>query len=409
MEISGWIYVVVIILGIIIAATLIGCLLTILVIWTRPVLQKLVNAPLVSLSCADIISCSFGVPLLIHAFLHPGWEPPGALCWLQAYATVVLWGVSSCHMACIAVQRYFMVCTSSTLLKSKRVLFSMLSLTWLIPFLSALPIHIVEEVKVNPKLKRCGMGASTNQWGKMLPTVVSFMAPFIVTIISYHVRMSKKRVGAHANPANPKPLSASLNRTRDGAGPLVGTASARIMTNSPRNMEDSISMGDQSSVFGDEDKKCSDLDEPKGIRSLTDQAGTSEHNQGENPPSCDEEERREGGACNKPVSSTKDGPSVSGTAEGQNRVGQGNSPQNSAAERQITRMMMILFAVYTVCSMPLIVMVIFSSRVPPEAFTVGQVLMALNGALNPIIYGLMNRNIRQGYRHIRDRMLNSIV
>ncbi|XP_019616153.1 PREDICTED: melatonin receptor type 1B-B-like [Branchiostoma belcheri] len=289
MEISGWIYVVVIILGIIIAATLIGCLLTILVIWTRPVLQKLVNAPLVSLSCADIISSSFGAPLLIHAFLHPGWEPPGALCWLQAYATVVLWGVSSCHMACIAVQRYFMVCTSSTLLKSKRVLFSMLSLTWLIPFLSALPIHIVEEVKVNPKLKRCGMGASTNQWGKMLPTVVSFMAPFIVTIISYalilyHVRMSKKRVGAH-----------------------------------------------------------------------------------------------------------------------------GSSPQNSAAERQITRMMMILFAVYTVCSMPLIVMVIFSSRVPPEAFTVGQVLMALNGALNPIIYGLMNRNIRQGYKHIRDSMLNSIV
>ncbi|XP_078679496.1 uncharacterized protein LOC144915124 [Branchiostoma floridae x Branchiostoma belcheri] len=92
MEISGWMYVVVVILGIIIAVTLIGCLLTILVIWTRPVLRKLVNVPLVSLSCADIISSIFSVSLLIHTYLHPQWEPLGALCWLQAYITIVLWG-----------------------------------------------------------------------------------------------------------------------------------------------------------------------------------------------------------------------------------------------------------------------------------------------------------------------------
>ncbi|XP_019629862.1 PREDICTED: G-protein coupled receptor 84-like [Branchiostoma belcheri] len=290
METPGWIYVVVTILGIIIAVTLIGCLLTVLAIWTRPVLRKLVNAPLVSLSCTDILSSSFGAPLLIHAFLHPDWEPPGALCWLQSYVTIVLWGASSCHMACIALQRYFMVCTNSVYLKSKRVLFIILLLTWLIPTVSFLPIHVVEEVKVHPKLKRCGLGASPNLWGKIVPSILSFYGPFIATItlyalIRYHVRKSKKRVGAHL----------------------------------------------------------------------------------------------------------------------------GNSSPNNAAEKQLTRMMMTLFSVYTVCYMPLITMAMFSSRVPREAFIVGQVLMALNGALNPILYGLMNRNIRQGYKHIWNSMLNYIV
>ncbi|KAI8514268.1 hypothetical protein Bbelb_085920 [Branchiostoma belcheri] len=47
-------------------------------------------------------------------------------------------------------------------------------------------------------------------------------------------------------------------------------------------------------------------------------------------------------------------------------------------------------------------MVMVYTKVPSEAFMVASVLMALNGALNPIVYGLMNKNIRQGYKHIWD-------
>ncbi|KAI8483011.1 hypothetical protein Bbelb_393110 [Branchiostoma belcheri] len=446
METPGWIYFVVTILGIIIAVTLIGCLLTVLAIWTRPVLRKLVNAPLVSLSCTDILSSSFGAPLLIHAFLHPDWEPPGALCWLQSYVTIVLWGASSCHMACIALQRYFMVCTNSVYLKSKRVLFIILLLTWLIPTVSFLPIHVVEEVKVHPKLKRCGLGASPNLWGKIVPSILSFYGPFIATItlyalIRYHVRKSKKRVGAHANP-----LAARVTRT-DERGPFVGTASAK-MTKSSQTPEDSttsVSMGDQNY---EEDKRGSV--QIINVRPMTDQKDHEGVGQGKNPPSYDDEECEN--ARYGPVQSTKSVPTVSvgtdkeqnrfvqgknppsvdeeeqenarygpvhshktvsdrvDTDKEQNRVGQlGNSSPNNAAEKQLTRMMMTLFSVYTVCYMPLITMAIFSSRVPREAFIVGQVLMALNGALNPILYGLMNRNIRQGYKHIWNSMLNYIV
>ncbi|CAH1250860.1 GPR84 [Branchiostoma lanceolatum] len=86
-----------------------------------------------------------------------------------------------------------------------------------------------------------------------------------------------------------------------------------------------------------------------------------------------------------------------------------NSTSASAAERQITKMMMTLFAVYTLCCMPVTIMVIFSSKVPAEAFTVGQLLGSLNGALNPIVYGAMNKNIRRGYKHMWDSMVNFIT
>ncbi|CAH1246060.1 Hypp7642 [Branchiostoma lanceolatum] len=81
----------------------------------------------------------------------------------------------------------------------------------------------------------------------------------------------------------------------------------------------------------------------------------------------------------------------------------------SAAERQITKMMMTLFAVYTLCCMPITIMVIFSRKVPAEAFTAGQLLGSLNGALNPIVYGVMNKNIPQGYKHMWGSMLNFIA
>ncbi|XP_035669149.1 alpha-2 adrenergic receptor-like [Branchiostoma floridae] len=74
-------YIVVVINGISIVVTVVGCILTILVIWTRPALRKLVNAPLVSLGCADILFVTLYSPSWIQQILNPQWEPPPALCW----------------------------------------------------------------------------------------------------------------------------------------------------------------------------------------------------------------------------------------------------------------------------------------------------------------------------------------
>ncbi|XP_035693556.1 G-protein coupled receptor 84-like [Branchiostoma floridae] len=424
--ISTWVYFVVFVLAIIITVTLIGCLLTIIAIWTRPVLRKLVNVPLASLSCADILYSIIGPALWIPVFLHPQWEPPGALCWLQGYLNPVLWGVSVSHMMCIALQRYFIVCTNSTRLKSKRVLFGMLFLTWLVSIIAYLPLHVMEEVKLDPKFKRCSLGATPNILGKFIPMFITVIIPYITALTCYvliynHVRKSKKRVKANAvNPSNR--LAVSYSRGEGGsAGPSTKTVSANE-ANSSKDLDGGVWMGvcDSSSrdVNNQKPTQQPKIDSEPGktkrimVAEMSDQAGSNEkqqHSQDKDSSPSDEKQKNDDDdEPGKPKGGLQVA-TLAGPACPRVPQNQGNASQNSSAERQITKMTLILFAVYTACCMPMTIMVLFSSQVPSEAFLVGQVLMALNGALNPIVYGLMNKNIRQGYKHIWNKIVSFIT
>ncbi|XP_019616088.1 PREDICTED: G-protein coupled receptor moody-like [Branchiostoma belcheri] len=390
MVISTGVYIAAVIIAVIVVLTVLGCLLTIVAILARPNLRKLVNVPLVSLSCADILFATCDAALWIYHFLHPQWEPPGALCWFESYTTPVLWGVSIGHMLCIALQRYFNVCTYSTRLKSTCVLVIMLSLTWLLPIVSFLPVHVLEEVKVDPKLKRCALGGSANLWGKITPTVLILIIPYIVSLVCYalihnHVRKSKRRVMANAN-HHPKRWAVQFSRGTQGgeAGPSTSTTATTHTTRSSRNAYGGVWTGDDNS------SSCDD-DEQNAVN--------------QNKP---------GKANHKniilvtPVPDTTEKPTEK-RQHGRGKTPNAKSHNTNAAERQITKMMMTLFAVYTVCCMPMTLMVMVYTKVPSEAFMVASVLMALNGALNPIVYGLMNKNIRQGYKHIWDCVLNYIT
>ncbi|KAI8488330.1 hypothetical protein Bbelb_339260 [Branchiostoma belcheri] len=413
-------YILVVVNGISIVATVVGGLLTILAIWTRPNLRKLVNVPLVSLSCTDILLSTFYSPYWIQQILNPLWEPPPALCWLIGYASPVLWGASLWHMLCIALQRYFTICTNSTRLKSKQALTVMLLLTWLIPIVSFLPIFLMEEVKVDPKVKRCSLGTSDKFWAKVLPIVLNIIFPYIAALAFYiliqnHVRKSSKRVHAHAQGPTTNRLAVQFSRRADEVA--IPSTSTGIVKPA-RNLEGVAWVGDENSSSSDEEQKATDRIKPgkpkvsivqvapasatgkeqgqKSFQSIKDQKGTD----------CKEPDKPKGTTLTATILSDQ-----TGKTKRQAHVVPSNSSQksNSAAERQITKMMMLLFAVYTLCNMPMTVMVIFSSKVPAEAFTVAQVLGLLNGALNPIVYGAMNKNIRQGYRHIWSRMLNFVT
>ncbi|KAI8491409.1 hypothetical protein Bbelb_310420 [Branchiostoma belcheri] len=403
--------------AVIIVVTVVGGLLTILAICTRPDLRKLVNVPLVSLSCADILYNILFSPFWIQHILNPHWEPPPALCWLTAYATVVLAGASLCHMLCIALQRYFMICTDSTCLKSIRALIIILLLTWLVPITSFLPLYVSEEVKVDPKLKRCSLGNSDKLWAKIPAAILNFVIPYIAALAFYiliqnHVRKSKNRVQAHAQ--GPK-VHLAVPTSPGGGGMAIPSTSAETVkaTKPIRNLEGVEWVGDENGQKGPVESG-----KPKGtiIVQVAAASGTGEQQQGKRSFPSNEE----GKGIDRLDSDKQKGtiPTITivsdqaGTHKHQQaHVVKNNSSQNqnSAAERQITKMMMFLFAAYTLCNMPMTVMVIFSSKVPSEAFIVGQLLSLLNGVLNPIIYGVMNKNIRRGYKHIWDRMINFIT
>ncbi|CAH1261571.1 GPR84 [Branchiostoma lanceolatum] len=420
-------YILVVVNGSIIVVTVVGGLLTLFTLWTRPVLRKLVNVPLASLSCADILFATLVTPFWIQQILYPQWEPPAALCWLVGYASPVLWGVSVSHMLCIALHRYFMICTNSARLKSTRVLVIMLLLTWLVPIVSFLPLYVGEEVKVDPKLKRCAMGRSDKLWAKIPPVVLNFFISYIAAIILYsliqnHVRKSEARVRANA----PGPSTRLAVQISQG-GPSTSTATASGVTKPLRNLQSLVWMGEDNSSSSDEEQDGNDTIEtgrPKGtilVASYSapvcvtalDAGKQHQHaDQGRNLLPNGEKGGNEPGESKRITLTVTIESDQVGTNARQRHAVPGSSSQNhstSAAERQITKMMMTLLAVYTLCCMPMTIMVIFSGKVPSEAFTVGQLLAALNGALNPIVYGAMNKNIRRGYKYVWDSMLNSIT
>eukprot|EP00058_Branchiostoma_floridae_P007240 XP_002592728.1 hypothetical protein BRAFLDRAFT_67168 [Branchiostoma floridae] len=357
--------------------TIVGGLLTILTICTRPALRKLVNAPLVSLSCADILFAILFSPFWIHQILNPQWEPPPALCWVLAYSTPVLLGVSLCHMLCIALQRYFKICTHSTRLNSTRALVIMLCITWLVPMVSFLPLHIIEQ---------------------------------------NHVRKSKKRVQANAQGPSARLAVKCTRGEGGGAGPSTSTETGKV-AKPVRNLDSLVCVEEEMSTSSDGGQNANDQikpSKPKDAMILVAPApGTELNEQGKTSLSSDEEQK--GNDLTEPNKAQDMTPTVATVSHQAGKTGRqqhavpGSSSQNSssAAERQITKMMMMLFAVYTLCFIPITIMGIFSSKVPAEAFNVGQLLMALNGSLNPIVYGVMNKNIRQGYKHVLTRFSTS--
>ncbi|XP_019633209.1 PREDICTED: alpha-2C adrenergic receptor-like [Branchiostoma belcheri] len=396
-------YILVVVNGIAIVATVVGGLLTILAIRTRPDLRKLVNVPLVSLTCTDILFNSIFSPFWIQQILNPLWEPPPALCWLIGYSSPVLLGASLWHMLCIALQRYFTICTNSTRLKSKQALTIMLLLTWSVPILSFLPIYVVEEVKVDPKLKRCAAGNSDKFWLKLPPAILNMIFPYIAALAFYiiiqnHVRKSKNRVQAHARgPTNHLAVQYSKS---GGGGVAVPSTSAETdkVTKPVRNPSS-------------DDEPAVKPDKPKvSVVQIASATSTGKQQGKTSLPSNEERKGNEPDKNKGLVPTTTIVSDQAGTNKGPQRahVVPRNSSQNhnSAADRQITKMMMSLFAVYTLCNVPITVMVVFSSKVPADAFSVAQLLASLNGVLNPIIYGVMNKNIRRGYKHIWDRVLN---
>ncbi|KAI8493516.1 hypothetical protein Bbelb_289130 [Branchiostoma belcheri] len=403
-------YILVVINGIVIVVTIVGGLLTILVICTRPDLRKLVNVPLVSLSCTDILFNTIYSPFWIQQLLNPLWEPPPALCWFIGYASPVLWGASLCHMLCIALQRYFTICTNSIRLKSKQVLVVMLLLTWLVPIASFLPLYVGEEIKVDPKLKRCGTANSDKFWAKLTAALLTLIFPYIAAIAIYiliqnHVRKSKNRVQAHAQ--GPTIRLAVQYSKSGGRGVAIPSTSTEIdkLTKPIRNLEGVVCLGDENSSSSDDEQignDPTDSGKPKvTIIQVAAAPGAGKQREESSLPSDEEQKAND---CNEP-DKNKDAIPTTTIVSDQSVLKSTTVPQ----KKQITKMMMSLFAAYTLCNMPMTVMVIFSSKVPAEAFAVAQFLGTLNGALNPIIYGIMNKNIRRGYKHICDRMLNLIT
>eukprot|EP00058_Branchiostoma_floridae_P000115 XP_002585603.1 hypothetical protein BRAFLDRAFT_111746 [Branchiostoma floridae] len=357
-------YALVVTIGVISALSVTGGLLINVVIWTLPALRTPAHVPLASLGCTDILVAILPNSMWIVHILHPQWEPPPALCWITAYVSPVLFGVSVSHMLCIALQRYFKICTYSTRLKSTRVLVIMLLLTWSVPFASFLPLHVGEEVKRGDR-----QGHNTFKSMADVACEEGQNSPSSDEELKDHDCVVWE--GDQNSPSSDEELKVhdcvvwEGDQNSPSSGEELKDHDCVVCEgdqNSPSSGEELkdhdcvVWEGDQNSPSSDEEQKGHDLEV---------WVGGENSSKGNDIIEPDEPE------C--VIIVTAAAASDPADTKEQQRAVPGNSSQNdnNRAESQITKMMLTIFVVFNICCMPLVVMVIFSSKVPAEVFTVG--------------------------------------
>ncbi|XP_035663453.1 G-protein coupled receptor moody-like [Branchiostoma floridae] len=173
----------------VIAFGIVGNLLVILAVVLCPSLRRRDNIPLASLSVSDVLFTALHPPMWILALLNPEFRLPWGLCVLQSYTTPALWGVSLCHMGCIAVYRFFRVLYRYRFpaMSSTKAVCILVAIAWLVPLLAFIPLHLHPErdVLYDDKLKRCAAVQTNSMLGKIIAALVAMILPYFVGLASY--------------------------------------------------------------------------------------------------------------------------------------------------------------------------------------------------------------------------------
>ncbi|XP_066265940.1 tyramine receptor 1-like [Branchiostoma lanceolatum] len=172
-----------------IVQSIIGNLLVILAITLCPSLRKRQNVPLASLSVSDILFTALHPPMWVNVLLNPEFRLPWGLCVLQSYTTPVLWGVSLCHMGCIAVYRYFRVIHFHRFpaMTSTKAVCAEVAMAWLVPMMAFIAPHVhpADTVFYTDKLKRCAAVEMTSTRMKTIMAVAVLILPCVVAMVFY--------------------------------------------------------------------------------------------------------------------------------------------------------------------------------------------------------------------------------
>ncbi|XP_078583885.1 uncharacterized protein LOC144866398 [Branchiostoma floridae x Branchiostoma japonicum] len=189
--------------------------MVILALTLCPSLRKRENAPLASLSVSDILFTALHPPMWVNVLLNPEFRLPWGLCVLQSYTAPALWGVSLCHMGCIAVYRYFRVIHFHRFpaMTSTKAVCAEIALAWLVPVLAFIAPHVhpVDSVSYSQKLKRCAAVRMINTQVKTTLAVGVLILPCVVAMVFYVAMYMATRRSTNTILVNSRQNSASAS------------------------------------------------------------------------------------------------------------------------------------------------------------------------------------------------------
>lgn len=204
---------------------ILGNLLTILALCRCAKLRNATTAFVISLCTADLLFCTFNLPLTASRYIHQSWLLGETMCTLFPFFFYGNVAVSLMSMTAITINRYILINHHRIYDKiySKRHIALMIAFCWLFSFSMLLPTLTKTwgQFGLHDETFSCTILKLEGKSPKKFLFVFGFLLPCIVIIVSYScifykVRQSRKNIAAHS-PTSPTqaPLCRQVSQRAD--------------------------------------------------------------------------------------------------------------------------------------------------------------------------------------------------
>lgn len=166
-----------------------GNLLTILALTKAKKLHNATTAFIVNLSIADLLFCTFNLPLAVSTFLHRGWVHGDWLCGLFPFFRYSNVAVSLFSVLAITINRYVMIAHKDMYTTFYRpcTIGAMIACIWSVSFGMLVPtlLGIWGRFGFDPHVGSCSILPLNGRTPKTFLFVTAFALPCVVIILCY--------------------------------------------------------------------------------------------------------------------------------------------------------------------------------------------------------------------------------
>ncbi|XP_070535787.1 alpha-2Db adrenergic receptor-like [Ptychodera flava] len=390
----------------IMVVTIIGNACVCWIIFTNPKLHTVPNKLVLNLAWCDLLTALVNGPVTVVVLFNGTWIMGDPMCQINGFTTTVFGIASVITLAVISLNRCCMIVYSTkySFWFSHAKTNIMITGLWLFSVVCAFPPMVGWSHYIFiPGKAICTLIWSTDISYTLFVLTLGIILPFSVMIVSYYkifkvVKRNSRRIKSHFDRPSAPMSPCHDNEPRPRSKSVTGDG-----TTATRGNEYKVAHGqavrlnslfrtplDGEDVAGN--RRASTVSTASRAPSLLDQVY------------C--EAGRRPSAYSMDASGTDDRPATA--ISGRMAPGRSSRQHNRQGPRvedvKITKTVLIVLLAFVICWAPISIVnfleTFFNYDIPLalDLFTVYMVF--LNCALNPIIYGMMNRNFRKGFRDI---------
>ena len=354
-------------------AAFIGNVSLFLIVYKNPNVRTITNMFILNLAAADILVSMLSMPVTIVTIVNGCWVFGHTACVVLGYFTILSFIASVMSLGMIAINRYFYIVKwntyTITFAKTKALLYA--AGVWFVSvFLASPPLFGWAEYRFIPGKSYCFVYWPSNVYFMYFMITVCFFGPLSVMAFSYYniLNFTKNiRIKVSRNNLTPKPRQLE---TQGANEPQL--APCMVKLDSYENVHLKI--------------EVQNYDNPDVIEVC------NNSNSVEDGCSVNEAEVLETMENKSPLTSFNSHPSVQSKSQ---------KPRLTPEEQQMTNTFLLVLALFIICWAPFAITMFFDvyypQPLPRPIDTISLLLGYLNSMCNPVLYGMRNSALKQGF------------